>query len=155
MSSVTHAIEKTLLEPHAIELTTNEHKSALAGLRRWPGSPRLRIQQHMHAVKIKLPRLARKIQNPFHPHEVLALLLHELVDPPIKAIRVKRIVGLHGAGGNRIVVFMVMLVLQNTGFDRQHMGQRKPGHTEQGIGRYFGVRGANEAREGMSGRKTP
>ena len=91
---------KTLLEPHAIELTADEHESALAGLRRWPGSPRLRIQQHMHAVKIELPRLARKIQHPFHTHEVLALLLNQLIDPAIKAVWVKRMAGLNGAGGN-------------------------------------------------------
>jgi hypothetical protein len=77
-------------------------------------------------VKIELPSLAREIQHTFHAHEVLALLLNQLIDPAIKAIRVKRMVGLNGAGGNGVVVFMVMFVSQNAGFNRQHMGQRKP-----------------------------
>ena len=60
----------------------------------------LRVQQHVHAVKIELPRLAVEIQHPFHAHDVLALLLNQLIDPAIKAVRVKRMAGLNRAGGN-------------------------------------------------------
>src|SRR5580765_1635208 len=100
MSTVVHAIEKTVLKPLAIEMTPDKHKSALARLCRWPRSPRFRVQQHMHAVKIELPRLAREIQHPFHAHEVLALLLNQLINPAVKAVWIKRVVGLNGAGGN-------------------------------------------------------
>ena len=61
---------------------------------------RVSADGHVHAVKIELPRLAREIQHPFHTHEVLALLLNQLIDPAIKAIGVKRMAGLHCAGGN-------------------------------------------------------
>ncbi|HMF86016.1 MAG TPA: hypothetical protein VK598_06665, partial [Nitrospiraceae bacterium] len=147
MSTVVHAIEKTVLEPRAIEMTPDEHESTLARLRRWPGSAWFCVQQHVHAVKIELPCLAREIQHPFHAHEVLALLLNQLIDPAIKAVWVKRLAGLNGAGGNGIIVFMVMLVLQNAWFDRQHMRQRKPGYAKQHIGGYLGVRSSKDGRE--------
>src|SRR5215210_235944 len=89
MCDVIHAVEKAVLESLAIETTADEHESALAFLRRRPGPARLCVKQHMHAVEIKLPRLAREIQHPFHTHEVLSLLLNQLMDPAIKTIRGK------------------------------------------------------------------
>jgi hypothetical protein len=88
----------------------------------------------MHTVKIELPRFTREIQHPFHAHEVLALLLNQLIHPAVKAVWIQRMVGLNGAGGNGRVVFMIVLVLQNPWFDREHMGQREPGHAKQCLG---------------------
>jgi len=70
-----YAIEKTLLQPCTIEMAANKDESAPARLSKLPRSAWFRIQKHMHAVKIKLPRLAEKIQHAFHTQDVLALLL--------------------------------------------------------------------------------
>jgi hypothetical protein len=95
-----HAIEKTALQHSAIEMTADEHETALARLSRLPALSGLCVQQHVHTMKIELPRLAMEIQHAFHAHNVLALLLNQLIDPAIKAVRVKRVAGLNRAGSD-------------------------------------------------------
>jgi hypothetical protein len=95
-----HAIEKTALQHNAIEMTADEHETALAHLSRLPALSGLCVQQHVHTMKIELPRLAMEIQHPFHTHDVLPLSLNQLIDPAIEAVWVKRIAGLNRAGSN-------------------------------------------------------
>src|SRR6185295_12095865 len=100
MRYIVHAIEKAALQRSTVEMAADEHEAALARFVRLPGSARLRVQQHVYAVEVELPRLALKVQHPFHAHELLTLLLNELIDPPIEAVRVERIAGFNRAGGN-------------------------------------------------------
>src|SRR4029077_19702986 len=95
MKDLVSAIEKTALQYRAFEMTADEHESALARLTIRPALSWLCLQQHMHAVKIELPRVSLQIHHPFHPHDVVALLLNQLIDPAIKTICIKRMAGLN------------------------------------------------------------
>lgn len=46
------------------------------------------FEQHVDAMEMELPRLRTEVQHTFHPHQLLAVLLHELIDPPVEPVRV-------------------------------------------------------------------
>jgi len=96
--AVVYAIEKTAWQHRTIKMTADEHESALAPLGRLPTLSGLCFEQHVHTVKIELPRLAVEIQHTFHPHDVLALLLNQPIDSAMEAVRVKRVGGFNCAG---------------------------------------------------------
>ena len=130
---MSHAPEN-LVGAHAIELTTNEHKSALAGLRRWQKSPGF-ASNSIYACENKTAASHRKIQHPFirmrcWPCCCTGWLTH----------RLKRSGQAHSWSPAQEEIELSCSWSCSScrmRFDRQHMGQRKPGHTEQGIGRYF------------------
>ena len=83
------AIEEGFAQVRHVQVATDEYELAVTCFIGAPHASRTCFEQHVDTMKMELPRLGLEVQHAFHPHELLAGLLHELVDPAIEAIRIE------------------------------------------------------------------
>jgi len=83
------AIEERFAQARHVKVATDKDELAVTRFIGAPHASRTRFEQHVDTVKMELPWLGLEVQHAFHPHELRAALLHELVDPAIEPVGIE------------------------------------------------------------------
>src|SRR5262245_2832428 len=84
-----HAGLEARLDFPAIELAPDEHEAVVAG-RAAPRSLELAVEHHVHAVEDVAAVLILEIEDALHAEDVLALALHQIVEPLVELAAVEQ-----------------------------------------------------------------
>src|SRR5262249_11340396 len=93
-----------------IKLPADEHEPVHALLLVGPGTPRLALELHLHALEQELIRISAQIEDALHPQNVGAELRDQRAEPEAELQAVER-AGLHDAHGLDVLEVVVMMMM--------------------------------------------